>query len=161
MNKKIFDKDTFIKSLEEDETNYDIPSEDEEEFNINFTIDQIREAINKVIEEMDPNFVSLFDISIFLGNVAKKLSSTLKDDNLSFDKKYNIILSISQTVVDELEQKGLINLELSTQFREIFRDGDKYKDILSSFSNFLSSSKEVKQKIIMNTFESLLNRFLE
>lgn len=154
-----FDKEEFIKSLEEDESNYMEP--DNESSGIDFTIEQIREAINRVIDEMNPNFISLFDISIFLGNVAKKLSSTLNDNNLSFDKKYQIILSISQTVVDELEQRGLINIEMSSEFKEVFRDGEKYKDILSNVSNFLSSSKENKQKIIMNAFENILNRFLE
>jgi hypothetical protein len=158
-SKKSFDREEFIKSLEEDESNYNEP--ENESSGIDFTIEQIREAINRVIDEMNPNFISLFDISIFLGNVAKKLSSTLNDNNLSFDKKYQIILSISQTVVDELEQRGLINIEMSSEFKEVFRDGEKYKDILSNVSNFLSSSKENKQKIIMNAFENILNRFLE
>jgi hypothetical protein len=157
-------KEDLIKFLEQDNSNYEIPDSESEESGFKdykFDLDQIKEAINKVIEELNPNFSSLFDISIFLGNVAKNLTSTMKDENISFDTKYNILISISQTVCEELENRGLISVEMSMEFKEAFKDGQKYKDVLSSVSDFFTASKDKKRKILMNAFENVLSRFLE
>lgn len=165
-------KNDLVKFLEEDESNYEIPgesfppeslpgeSENDENFNFDFNLDEIKDAINKVLEELNPRFSSLFDISIFLGNVAKKLTSTIRDESLSFDKKYNVIIGISQIVCEELENRGLISIEMSMEFREAFKDGQKYKDVLSSISGFFSAPKETKHKMIMNAFENVLSKFL-
>ena len=162
-----FDKFSFIKELEEDETNYDIPKDEDFEIprdSFQFNKEDIRNVMNKLIEEMNPKFLSIFDISIFLGNVGKKLNETISDKNLRIKDKYAIIVNISKTVVDELEERGLIDLEIANDFREAFKDSNEYSEIINNISNFMSSSKEQKQKIISKALENITSKifgFLE
>jgi hypothetical protein len=157
-----FNREEFIKSLEDDNAS-DIENDDDiaEELNFDFSPEQIKEAINNVISEINPTFVSIFDVSIFLGNVAKKLTSTLKNESIPFDVKYKIILQISQTVVNELEQKGLIDIEMASEFKSSIKEGEQYKDVVGKISSFFTSPPDVKHKLIMNTLDGLLNRFLK
>lgn len=166
-----FNKNLFIKELESDETNYEIPEENEnmEEDEIpkesfKFSSEDIKDVMNKLINELNPKFLSIFDISIFLGNVGKKLNETLTNKTITIKEKYAIILNISKTVVDELEERGLIDLELANDFREAFKDSNEYSEIICNISNFMSSSKEQKQKMLNKAFENITNKifgFLE
>lgn len=162
-----FDKLKFISELEEDETNYEIPedeSDNEQETEFNFTTEKIKEVITNIIDELNPTFLSIFDISVFLGNVGKKLSETISNKELSFKNKYSIIIKISKTVVVELEERGLIDLDMANEFREVFKDSDEYNEMISSISNFMSASKEQQQKIVNKALENITNKlfnFLE
>lgn len=148
-------KEDILKMMEDmnDKDNF-------EEFSYNFNIDEIKEAINKVIEEINPKFLSIFDVSIFLGKVAKKLSETIYNSEMDINNKFTIITSIANNVLDELELKGLITLDLSIQFREIFKESSEYKDIISNVSNFMKSTSEQKQMILTNSFQSIISKFI-
>jgi len=161
-----FNKLQFISELEEDETNYEIPDEDESEsgndnVEFEFDINSIKEAVSSLIEELNPVFSSIFDISIFLGNVGKKLSDTVKNKELNFKTKYKMIISISKTVVDMLEEKGLIDLEMANEFREVFKDSEEYNEVISTVSNFMSSSKEQQQKMVNKAIKNMGYKFLQ
>jgi len=162
-----FDKLKFIEELEEDETNYEIPSESDndseagDDINFEFDINSIKEAVSSLIEEINPVFLSIFDISIFLGNVGKKLSDTVKNKELNFKTKYKMIVSISKTVVDMLEEKGLIDLEMANEFREVFKDSDEYNEMISTISNFMSSSKEQQQKMVNKALKNMGYKLLQ
>ena len=138
----------------------DINDKDEfEEIKYEFNIDEIKDAINKVIDELNPTFLTVFDISIFLGKVAKKLVETVYDTDLSIENKYTVIITIASSVLEELELRGLITLDLSIQFKEIFKDSSQFKDTISNISNFMKASPEQKQLILVNSFQNLLTNF--
>jgi hypothetical protein len=147
-------KNDIIKMME------DINDKDEfEEIKYEFNIDEIKDAINKVIDELNPTFLTVFDISIFLGKVAKKLVETVYDTDLSIENKYTVIITIASSVLEELELRGLITLDLSIQFKEIFKDSSQFKDTISNISNFMKASPEQKQLILVNSFQNLLTNF--
>ena len=147
-------KNDIIKMME------DINDKDEfEEIKYEFNIDEIKDAINKVIDELNPTFLTVFDISIFLGKVAKKLVETVYDTDLSIENKYTVIITIASSVLEELELRGLITLDLSIQFKEIFKESSQFKDTISSISNFMKASPEQKQLILVNSFQNLLTNF--
>jgi len=131
-----------------------------EEFSYEFNIDEIKEAINKVIDELNPNLISVFDVSIFLGKVAKKLTETFYSSEMDMGNKYTVITSIANSVLDELELKGLITLDLSVQFREIFKESAEYKDVINNVSNFMKSTPEQKQLILTKSFQNIISKFI-
>jgi hypothetical protein len=163
-DKSSFDKSSFIRDLEEDESNYEIPENDEKDFNFsekfNFSDEFIKEIMGKIIDEINPTFITIFDISVFLGTVAKRIAETVIDGELSFKSKYSIVIGISKVVVDELETRGLIDLEMANDFREMFKESDEYNDIISGISSFMSSSKEEKQVIVQTTIKNLTQKLL-
>jgi ribosomal protein S25 len=131
-----------------------------EEFSYEFNIDEIKEAINKVIDELNPNLISVFDVSIFLGKVAKKLTETFYNSDMDMGNKYTVITSIANSVLDELELKGLITLDLSIQFREIFKESAEYKDVINNVSNFMKADAEQKQMILTKSFQTIISKFI-
>lgn len=125
-----------------------------------FTIEQIKDVINILIEELSPNFTTVFDISFFLGKVANKLMTTFENEETTFETKLNVITGIADNVVNELEERGLITFELSHQFKEIFKDSSEYKKMLLNINNFFSLPAEKKQEIIVSSIQNLLTNFL-
>jgi hypothetical protein len=161
-DKQMFDKQLFIKELEEDETNYNQEEPEETpDREFNFSPESIKDVINNLLEELNPRFVSVFDISIFLGNVGKNLTQTVKSKNLTINEKYTIILNISKTVIDELEERGLIDLELANEFRETFKSSAGYSDLINDISNFMSSSKEHQKEMINNFTKKICDNIVD
>jgi hypothetical protein len=147
-------KNDIIKMME------DINDKDDfEDIKYEFNTEEIKDAVNNVINELNPTFLTVFDISIFLGKVAKKLVETVYDTNLSLENKYTVIITIANSVLEELELRGLITLDLSIQFKEIFKESAQFKDTISNISNFMKSSNEEKQIILVNSFQNLLSNF--
>jgi len=126
----------------------------------NFSKDEINNAINNILDELKPKFNSIFDVSMFLGNVAKKLISTLVDSNLKIKDKYRVIFEINRTVIDELEERGIITMDLAFQFREMFKDDNEVKDIVYSVSDFFDSSPEEKTMMISSAISGFIGKFL-
>jgi len=126
----------------------------------NFSKDDINNAINNILDELKPKFNTVFDVSMFLGNVAKKLISTLVDSNLKIKDKYRVIFEINKTVIDELEERGIITMDLAFQFREMFKDDSEVKDIVYSVSDFFDSSPEERTRMISSAISGFIGKFL-
>jgi hypothetical protein len=125
---------------------------------MDFSIEQITDAIEEVMFEFQPTFNSTIDISIFLSKVGKKLMNTFKSEELNYDKKYSIIFGIGETVIDYLENNGIITLELACDFRKVIRDSDKYKPMFDSISKFFTADAETRQKLLIDSIKDFVNK---
>lgn len=115
-----------------------------------FSADQIKEFLEKALGEQTPVLSNLIDITLFISKVSKGLISTLTDKNLNATEKLTLTLSVSETIVNELEMKTIISLELANEFRNTLKNGQSISNMLSSFSDFTEKISEAIPAELVN-----------
>jgi hypothetical protein len=115
-----------------------------------FSPEQIKNFLEKVIADEAPVLNNLIDITLFVSKVSKNLIATLNSDTISNTDKINATISMGETIVNELETKGHITLELAQSFRETLKNGKSITDLLSSFSDFTETINKVIPAEIVN-----------
>lgn len=121
-----------------------------------FTKDDIADAIDAILFEMMPDLSNVLTISIFVSKVGRKLINTIDSNELTFDKKMDIISNIGKSVCDELEERTMITFELAQEFREVISNTQEFKGTFGKILTFMNSDINEKRTIL----ESFLTKFL-
>lgn len=121
-----------------------------------FTKDDISDAVDAILFEMMPDLNNVLTISIFVSKVGKKLISTIDNSELTFDKKMDIISNIGKNVCDELEERTMITFELAQEFKEVISNTQEFKGVFGKVLTFMNSDINEKKTML----ESFLTKLL-
>lgn len=113
-----------------------------------FTTEQITEAITAVLESNKAELNNVISLSIFVSNVGKRLIGTLNNNTLTAVQRIDIIADIGTQITTHLEEKTLITFELAQQFREVLKNTDDFKQTIQSINNFVLADPEQKKTIL-------------
>jgi hypothetical protein len=113
-----------------------------------FTTEQITEAITAVLESNKAELNNVISLSIFVSNVGKRLIGTLNNNTLTAVQRIDIIADIGTQITSYLEEKTLITFELAQQFREVLKNTDDFKQTIQSINNFVLADPEQKKTIL-------------
>jgi hypothetical protein len=125
-----------------------------------FSAEQITNAINDVLGANIGTINNVISMSIFVSNVGKKLISTLDNKNLTPVERIDIIANIGEKITDTLEEKTVITFELAQQFREVLKNTDDFKLTIQSINNFVLADTEQKKSILSSFLCGCINSIL-
>jgi len=125
-----------------------------------FSAEQITNAINDVLGANIGTINNVISMSIFVSNVGKKLISTLDNKNLTPIERIDIIANIGEKITDTLEEKTVITFELAQQFREVLKNTDDFKLTIQSINNFVLADTEQKKAILSSFLCGCINSIL-
>lgn len=118
-----------------------------------FTKDDIIDAIDAVLFETMPDLTNIISISIFVTSVGKKLLSTIDSRELLFEGKMTDLISgICKKICDELEERTLITFELAQECREVLGNTEEVKMIFNKIMSFFNSDT-ILQPPLSNYFK--------
>ncbi len=113
-----------------------------------FTTEQINNAIAYVLENNKAELNNVISLSIFVSNVGKQLIGTLNNATLTAVQRIDIIADIGAQITTYLEGKTLITFELAQQFREVLKNTDDFKQTIQAVNNFVLADPEQKKTIL-------------
>ena len=113
-----------------------------------FTTEQINNAIAYVLENNKAELNNVISLSIFVSNVGKQLIGTLNNATLTAVQRVDIIADIGAQITTYLEGKTLITFELAQQFREVLKNTDDFKQTIQAVNNFVLADPEQKKTIL-------------
>jgi len=99
-------------------------------------------------------FDTVIDIGSFLWEVVDKINETTKDSNLTLQQKEDLLVKISENVVNFMEEKGVITIELAERFRSLIKTADVFLDVVLGLYSFVSTGKAVSETINNPTAEN-------
>ncbi len=118
-----------------------------------FTIDQIKEVLETFLEKGAPRLNNIIDVTLFISKVSKQILTTFNNENLSVTQKIKATIDISEKVVDELESRTIISLELANEFRETLKDSESITEMLGSMSVFTDAITKVGENFLKENSE--------
>jgi hypothetical protein len=124
-----------------------------------FTEEEIKNVVNSLLGE-SKTLNNVIEMSIFVTNVGKTLIATIKDRDVTLLQKFEIIQNIGNVVVNHLEDKAIITLELAQEYREVLKNTGEYKETLSGLSDFLEAPPETKKVMFGNFLCSCIKSLL-
>jgi hypothetical protein len=124
-----------------------------------FTEEEIKNVVNSLLGE-SKTLDNVIQMSIFVTNVGKTLIATIKDRDVTLLQKFEIIQNIGNVVVNHLEDKAIITLELAQEYREVLKNTSEYKETLSGLSDFLEAPPETKKVMFGNFLCSCIKSLL-
>jgi hypothetical protein len=125
-----------------------------------FTTEQITEAITAVLESNKVELNNVISLSIFVSNVGKRLIGTLNNNTLTAVQRVDIIADIGLQITAYLEEKTLITFELAQQFREVLKNTDDFKQTIQAVNNFVLADPEQKKTILSGFLCGCINSIL-
>lgn len=100
-----------------------------------FTDEQINEVLNTFLGEKAPEFRNVLELTIFISKISRELLNTVKNTTIDKDMKVKVTVDIGKKIVDELENRGVITIEMSNEVREILTNTQTLSDMFSTFMN--------------------------
>lgn len=119
-----------------------------------FTNEQINEVLNTFLGDKAPEFRNVLELTIFISKISKELLSTVKNSTIDKDVKVKVTVDIGRRIVDELESRGVIELEMANEVREILTNTQTLSDMFSTFMN------EIDTTSVKSWFKSFQNCML-
>jgi SNF2 family DNA or RNA helicase len=100
---------------------------------------ELKLIITKLLDEdSSKKFTSIVDICLFLWEIVDKIMEGVNDKNMSLQQKEDLAVLIANSVVNFLEEKGMITIELA---ENIIEQGKK----VIIFCNFTDSLNQIVQ----------------
>jgi len=127
---------------------------------MDFTPEDIAKVVAELVAENANELTNVISLSLFVSNVGKRLINTVQNNKLTIEERVDVIAKIGSQVVEELETKGHITLELALQFREVLSNTDEFKSTIKAVSNFMIASPEEKKSILSNFLCSCITSVL-
>lgn len=100
-----------------------------------FTNEQINEVLNSFLGDKAPEFRNVLELTIFISKISKELLSTVKNNSVDRDAKVKVTVDVGRRIIDELEVRGLVTLEMANEVREILTNTETLSDMFSTFMN--------------------------
>lgn len=127
---------------------------------MDFTPEDIAKVVAQLIAENATNLNNVISLSLFVANTGKRLIDTVENNKLTIEQRVDVIARIGSQVVEELENKGHITLELALQFREVLSNTDEFKSTIKSVSNFMIATPDERKSILAKFLCSCINSVL-
>lgn len=102
-------------------------------------------------------FDSIIDIGSFLWEVVDKINETAKDSSLDLQQKEDLLVKISENVVNFMEEKGVITVELAERFRSLIKTADVFLDVILGLYSFATLNKVVANPTVENCFKTMFS----
>jgi hypothetical protein len=112
---------------------------------------------NLLDKEGSKKFENVVDIGTFLWKVVHKILETTKDASLKLQQKEDILVEISGTVINFLEEKGIITIELAEKGRNLLKTADVFLDVLIGMYSFVTVNEVVKNPSKENCIKSIFS----
>jgi hypothetical protein len=121
-----------------------------------------KEDLKKIVcqildEDKTKTFTSVIDISTFIWEVVEKIIEISKDKNLTLQQKEDLAVKNAELVVDFLEEKGVITVELAIKVRSLIKTADVFLDILIGIYSFVEIKKTMTNPTPQNCFKAMFS----
>lgn len=101
--------------------------------------DQIKSVVNQLLgKKTADDFATAFDVCQFLKSVVDKVLQTTNNTKLTLQEKEDFMVSIAGTVVDFLEEKGILKVEVAQKTRSMIKTVDIFLDVMLGIHTMLS-----------------------
>lgn len=127
---------------------------------MDFTPEDISRVVSELIAENAADITNVISLSLFVSNVGKRLIDTIQNNKLTIEQRVDIIAKIGSQVVEDLENKGRITIELAYQFREVLSNTNEFKATINAVSNFVIASPEERKSILSGFLCSCITTIL-
>jgi len=117
---------------------------------MDFTAEDIAKVVSELLIENAGQLNNVISLSLFVSNVGKRLINTVQNNKLTIEQKVDVIAKVGSQVVEELENKGHITLELALQFREVLSNTEEFKSTIKAVSSFMIATPEERKSILSN-----------
>ena len=131
---------------------------------MSFTSEQIKDAINILINDNIQEINSVFEICMFVANVNNKLKELFCNGESKLGDIINNTTEIGSVVVDTLESKSIITLDLANEYREVLNSTISIKESLSGIIDLNITVTDVKEngkKMLSNLLKSFVDNLLK
>jgi hypothetical protein len=112
---------------------------------------------NLLDKEGSKKFETVVDIGTFLWKVVHKILETTNDASLKLQQKEDILVEISGTVINFIEERGMITVELAEKSRSLLKTADVFLDVLIGIYSFVSVNEIVKNPSKENCIKSIFS----
>jgi hypothetical protein len=112
---------------------------------------------NLLDKEGSKKFETVVDIGTFLWKVVHKILETTNDASLKLQQKEDILVEISGTVIDFIEERGMITVELAEKSRSLLKTADVFLDVLIGIYSFVSVNEVLKNPSKENCIKSIFS----
>jgi hypothetical protein len=120
---------------------------------VDFTIDQIKDVLETFLKDEAPKLNNIIDVTLFISKVAKKILNTVTNETLTATQKIKTTIDISEMLVDELELRTIISLELAAEFRETLKNSESITEMFASMSVFTDAITKVGENFLKDNSE--------
>jgi len=112
---------------------------------------------NLLDKEGSKKFETVVDVGTFLWKVVHKILETTNDPNLKLQQKEDILVEISGTVINFIEERGMITVELAEKSRSLLKTADVFLDVLIGIYSFVSVNEVLKNPSKENCIKSIFS----
>jgi hypothetical protein len=108
-------------------------------------------------KDSSKKFNSVIDIGKFLWEVVHRIIETSKSAALTLQQKEDIVVKISADVINFLEERGSVTIELAEKARNLLKTTDVFLDILLGIYSFVTVNKIVQNVSKENCFKTVFS----
>jgi hypothetical protein len=121
-----------------------------------------KEDLKKIVcqildKDKTKTFNSVIDIATFLWEVVEKIIEISKDKELTLQQKEDLAVKNAGIVVDFLEEKSVITVELAIKVRSLIKTADVFLDILIGIYSFVEIKKTMSNPTPQNCFKAMFS----
>ncbi len=118
----------------------------------------VKQIFNELIASNTYRFDSVFDITMFISVINRRFAEEIK--KLTMQEKITKIQDIGNYVIDELEIRALVTIELARDFRNILKNTDSYRNMFQGLSDFFDAPMEEKKAMISDFLCGFIQKML-
>jgi hypothetical protein len=122
--------------------------------------DELKIIVGKLLDEdSSKKFTSIVDICLFLWEIVDKIMEGVNDKNMTLQQKEDLAVLIANSVVNFLEERGMITVELAEKSRRIISTADVFLDLLLGLKGVGSLKQMVSNPTKENCFKGIFAIF--
>jgi hypothetical protein len=120
--------------------------------------EEIKIIIGKLLDaDSSKKFSSTVDICMFLWEIVDKIMEGVNSETMTMQQKEDLAVSIASSVINFLEERGMITVELASKARSLVRTADVFLDLLLGLKGMNSLTQMVKNPTKENCFKSIFS----
>jgi ribosomal protein S25 len=120
--------------------------------------EEIKIIIGKLLDaDSSKKFSSTVDICMFLWEIVDKIMEGVNSETMTMQQKEDLAVSIASSVINFLEERGMITVELASKARSLVKTADVFLDLLLGLKGMNSLTQMVKNPTKENCFKSIFS----
>ena len=125
---------------------------------MNISSEEVKAIAAKILDgDKSKKFSSIVDICIFIWEIVDKVIETMNDNSMNMQQKEDFAVSIANSIINFLEERGLITVDLAFRSRNLVRTADVFLDILLSLKSMNNITQMVKNPTKENCIKSIFS----
>ena len=120
--------------------------------------EEIKIIVGKLLDaDSSKKFSSTVDICMFLWEIVDKIMEGVNSETMTMQQKEDLAVSIASSVINFLEERGMITVELAAKARSLVKTADVFLDLLLGLKGINSLTQMVKNPTKENCFKSIFS----